>query len=153
MIHYYLAVLKKYAVFTGRASRAEYWYFFLCNLIISFILGLIEGLLEVAPYTDESLLVSLYILLILIPSIAVTVRRLHDTNHSGWWYFIAFIPLVGPIILLILLVQDSDSGENKYGPNPKEIKEESQKEVIYCSKCGNKLDCDSKFCIKCGAKI
>ena len=63
----------------------------------------------------------IYVGAILIPSIAVAVRRLHDTNRSGWWYFISIIPIIGTIILIVFLVQDSQPGENKYGPNPKEL--------------------------------
>ena len=107
-MNYYLEVLKKYAVFSGRARRAEYWYFYLFNFIIGvlFAIGTLGGI---------------YSLAVLIPSIAVTVRRLHDTNHSGWWLLISFIPFFGGIILLIFLLQDSQPGENQYGPNPKEV--------------------------------
>lgn len=113
---YYIAVLKKYAVFSGRARRKEYWMFVLFNFIISFIISLIGTFIETLLFLQY-----LYMLAILIPGIAVTVRRLHDTNRSGWWYFIVFIPIVGAIVLIVFLAQDSQSGENQYGPNPKEI--------------------------------
>ena len=113
---YYIAVLKKYAVFSGRARRKEYWMFVLFNLIISFIISLIGTFIETLFFLQY-----LYMLAVLIPAIAVTVRRLHDTNRSGWWYFIVFIPVIGAIILIVFLAQDSQSGENQYGANPKEI--------------------------------
>jgi uncharacterized membrane protein YhaH (DUF805 family) len=107
-------VLKKYAVFSGRARRKEYWMFVLINLIITFVLYLIEGLVG-----GPGILGGLYSLAVLIPAIAVGVRRLHDTNRSGWWLLIGLIPLIGTIVLLVFLVQDSQPGENQYGPNPK----------------------------------
>jgi uncharacterized membrane protein YhaH (DUF805 family) len=115
-MHYYFEVLKKYAVFSGRARRKEYWMFILFNIIISFIIGLLIAFVEALFFLPY-----LYTLAILIPSIAVMVRRLHDTNRSGWWWFIAFIPIIGTIILIVFLAQDSQPGENQYGPNPKEI--------------------------------
>ncbi|XHR29112.1 MAG: DUF805 domain-containing protein [Chthoniobacteraceae bacterium] len=119
---WYIAVLKNYAVFSGRARRKEYWYFFLFNFIITLILAVIASLLGAIPHTEAfNLLNGLYSLAVLIPSIAVTVRRLHDTDRSGWWILISFIPLVGAIVLLVFTIQDSTPGDNQYGPNPKEI--------------------------------
>lgn len=113
-MNWYLEVLKKYAVFSGRARRKEYWLFVLFNIIIGLALGFIE-LLAGGP----GVLASLYGLAVLIPGSAVLVRRLHDTNRSGWWAFIGLIPLIGAIVLLVFTVQDSQPGENPYGPNPK----------------------------------
>lgn len=119
-MNYYLAVLKKYAVFSGRSQRAEYWYFFLFNLIISIVLAIVDGLIgNSSSATGIGLLGGIYSLALIIPIIAVTIRRLHDTNHSGWWLFIGLIPIVGVIWLFVLTVTDSNPGENKYGPNPK----------------------------------
>jgi len=115
-MNWYLKVLKQYADFNGRARRKEYWMFELFNIIIVMILAVIDTLLG----TDGVLLV-LYVLSVFIPSIAVTVRRLHDTGRSGWWILIDFVPLVGPIWLFVLMVLDSQPGENQYGPNPKEV--------------------------------
>lgn len=115
-MNWYLEVLKKYTVFTGRARRTEYWMFVLFNIIISFLLGLIEGMMG-----GVGVIGTLYGLLVLIPGIAVTVRRLHDTDRSGWWLLIALIPLIGGIVLLIFMIQDSNSGQNQYGPNPKAV--------------------------------
>jgi uncharacterized membrane protein YhaH (DUF805 family) len=113
-MNWYLEVLKKYAVFTGRARRQEYWMFFLFNLIITLALAFIEGMLG-----SPGVLGLLYSLAVLIPAIAVGVRRLHDTNRSGWWMLIGLIPFIGAIVLIIFFVQDSQPGENEYGPNPK----------------------------------
>lgn len=120
-MNWYIEVLKKYAVFGGRACRKEYWMFVLFNLIIVFVLGLIEGIAGIAPKSEQSVLASLYMLAILIPGIAVAVRRLHDTNRSGLWVLIGLVPLIGGIVLLVFMVQDSQTGENQYGSNPKEV--------------------------------
>ncbi len=118
-MNWYLDVLKKYAVFSGRARRKEYWMFALVNVIIAFVLGLIDGVIGAALGSDQSLLSTLYTLAILIPSLAVGVRRLHDTGRSAWWLLICLVPIIGPIALLVFLVQDSQHGDNQYGPNPK----------------------------------
>lgn len=112
-MNWYLEVLKKYAVFSGRARRKEYWMFFLFNIIIYIVLGFIDGLIG-----TMGVLVGLYGLAILIPGIAVTVRRLHDTDRSGWWILIALVPAVGAIVLLIFMVLEGKPGTNQYGPNP-----------------------------------
>ena len=118
-MNWYLEVLKKYAVFSGRARRKEYWMFFLFNIIIVVVLGFIEGVIGLAPESDQSVLAMLYSLAVFLPGLAVGIRRLHDTGRSGWWLLLAIIPIVGAIILLVFLVQDSQSGENQYGLNPK----------------------------------
>jgi uncharacterized membrane protein YhaH (DUF805 family) len=113
-MNWYLEVMKKYTVFTGRARRQEYWMFVLINLLISIVIGAIEGIAG-----SRGVLGGIYSLAVLIPSLAVSVRRLHDINRSGWWLLISFVPLVGIIVLLVFAVQDSQEGENQYGPNPK----------------------------------
>ncbi len=120
---WYLQVLKKYVVFSGRARRKEYWYFFLFNTIIGFVLSFIEGLTSIAAGTDYSVLAGIYSLAVLLPSIGVSIRRLHDTGRSGWWLFINLIPLIGAIILLIFMVSDSQAGTNQYGPSPKLVEQ------------------------------
>jgi uncharacterized membrane protein YhaH (DUF805 family) len=110
---------KKFGVFSGRARRKEYWLFTLINVIVGFSLGVIEAALDIASGTEESLLVSVYTLIVLIPSLAVTVRRLHDTNRSGWWCWLWMIPVIGGLILLFFSVQDGTDGENDYGQNSK----------------------------------
>ena len=119
-MNWYLEVLKKYAVFNGRARRKEYWMFFLFNIIIGLVLGFIEGFVGIASESDQSVLASLYMLAVFLPGLAVGVRRLHDTGRTGWWLFIAFVPIIGAIVLLVFMVQDSKTGDNQYGPNPKE---------------------------------
>jgi uncharacterized membrane protein YhaH (DUF805 family) len=113
-VNWYLEVLKKYAVFSGRARRKEYWMFLLFNIIIGLVLG---GIAWLAGGPD--VLGSIYGLVVLIPGIAVSVRRLHDTDRSGWWLLIGLIPLIGTIVLLVFMAQDSQPGANQYGPNPK----------------------------------
>jgi uncharacterized membrane protein YhaH (DUF805 family) len=117
-MNWYFEVLKKYAVFSGRARRKEYWYFFLFNFIISIILSVIDG---ATGSTGMGLLSGVYALAVLIPGLAVSVRRLHDTDRTGWWLLIALIPFIGAIVLLIFMVQDSTPGQNQYGDNPKEV--------------------------------
>lgn len=105
---WYVEVLKKYVVFTGRAQRAEFWWFVLINFIIAVVLGWISETLS-----------SIYGLAVLLPAIAVSIRRLHDTGKTGWWILLNLLPIIGTIILIIFYVQDSDPGDNEYGPNPK----------------------------------
>ena len=112
---WYIKVIKNYAVFEGRASRQEYWMFFLFNIIIAFCLGIVIGVLQSITKTDQSVLGNIYNLAILIPSIAVAIRRMHDTNRSGWWSIV-------PIASLIFLCEAGHPGENKYGRNPNERK-------------------------------
>lgn len=119
-MNWYIEVMKKYAVFRGRARRREYWMFFLCNVVIAIILGIIEGVADSGSETGKSTLGTLYALAVFLPSLAVGMRRLHDTGRSGWWTLIGFIPIIGAIVLLIFMAQDSQSGNNEYGPNPKQ---------------------------------
>lgn len=111
---WYLQCWKKYLVFGGRARRSEYWYFWLFNIIASFIIGFADGMAGA-----NNLLILLYSLASILPGLGVMVRRLHDTDHSGWWFWVGLIPIVGSIILLVLLVSDSTPGNNRFGPNPK----------------------------------
>jgi uncharacterized membrane protein YhaH (DUF805 family) len=121
-MHYYLSVFKKYAVFSGRSQRAEYWYFFLFNILACILLAVIDGVITYYTETPLTILTGIYSLAILIPGLAVLIRRLHDIGKSGWMMFVGMIPLVGPIWLFVLLVTDSNPGDNKYGPNPKGAK-------------------------------
>ncbi|QDT92608.1 DUF805 domain-containing protein [Gimesia algae] len=118
-MNWYLAVLKKYADFEGRARRKEYWMFFLFNIIISFVIGILGAIIGETGGLITVSLSGLYSLFIFIPSIAVTVRRLHDTNRTGWWILIGLIPFFGAIILFIFMILDSDPNANAYGENPK----------------------------------
>ena len=111
-MNWYLKVLKQYADFSGRARRKEYWMFTLFNLIIAFVLGFIEGISNVNPTSDDSILANIYQLAVFVPSIAVGVRRMHDVGKSGWFLLI-------PIYNLILACTDGVKGENEYGADPK----------------------------------
>ncbi len=117
---WYLEVLKKYAVFNGRARRKEYWFFFLFSIIITIVLSIIDvaaGSFDAK--TGLGLFSGIYTLAVLIPSLAVSVRRLHDTDRSGWWLLISLIPIIGGLVILVFVVLDSDTAENRYGANPK----------------------------------
>ncbi|MDA9898207.1 DUF805 domain-containing protein [Flavobacteriales bacterium] len=123
-MNWYLKVLTLYTQFSGRARRKEYWMFTLFNMIIAMILLLIDNALGLSfNYVGNELgigyLYWLYFLLTFLPGLSVMVRRLHDVGKSGWMFFIALVPIIGAIWLLVLFVKDSVSGENKYGPNPK----------------------------------
>lgn len=110
-----LQPLEKYAIFTGRARRKEYWLFYLLILIISIPLQLIH------TSTESNIALWLYIgfyLAVLLPSLAVTVRRLHDTDRSGGWVFMLLIPIVGGIWIFILMLLRGTEGSNRFGPNP-----------------------------------
>ena len=112
---WYLDVLKnRYATFDGRARRTEYWMFCLVNMVITVVLALVEGFIN-----DSGMISTLYSLAVLIPCIALGVRRLHDTNRSGWWLLLAFVPLIGVLVLLFFMIIDSTPGQNQFGENPK----------------------------------
>ncbi len=117
-MNYYLSTFKKYATFSGRAQRKEYWYFFLFNLIISIVLGVIGDF--ISTFAGIAIVVSFFLILF-IPSLAVSVRRLHDTGKNGWMILIQVIPFIGLIWFLILMMIDSSPGENEYGSNPKVV--------------------------------
>ena len=118
-MNWYLGVLKKYAVFSGRAQRAEYWYFVLFNTIVSIILMVLDVMLGTFdPRSVLGVLSGIYALAVFIPSLAVSVRRLHDIGKSGWWLLIGLIPLIGPILLIVWFATDSKE-DNQYGKNPK----------------------------------
>lgn len=116
-MEWYVKVLANYVGFQGRARRKEYWMFILFNIIISIVLSILQGILGL-----NTALTGLYSLAILLPFLAVGVRRLHDTGRSGWWLLISLIPLIGVMTLIIFTCQESDYRINKYGPNPKQIK-------------------------------
>jgi len=124
-MNWYIKVMKQYADFSGRARRKEFWMFILFNMIFAVLAMVLDNLLGTTfELLGESLgygwLYMFYGLAILLPSLAVGVRRLHDIGKSGWNYLLALIPLVGAIILIVWFCRDSQSGENKWGANPKE---------------------------------
>ncbi|MFF4874141.1 DUF805 domain-containing protein [Streptomyces sp. NPDC003444] len=112
-MNWYLDVLKKYAVFSGRARRKEFWMFQLFNIIAVIILSILDSILGI------QILSLVYTLAVFLPSLGVSVRRLHDTGRSGWWILIALVPLVGGIILLVFNCLEGEQQQNAYGPNPK----------------------------------
>jgi uncharacterized membrane protein YhaH (DUF805 family) len=121
-MNWYIKVLKNYAVFEGRAQRAEYWFFQLFNIIATIVLTTIDAMMgSISPEAGVGVLSGLYGLAIIVPNVAVTARRLHDTGRSGWWQLIMLVPLIGLIVLLVFLVMDSKPGDNEYGPNPKGV--------------------------------
>jgi uncharacterized membrane protein YhaH (DUF805 family) len=113
-MNWYIEVLKKYATFSGRASRSEYWFFVLFNMIFAIVTLVLDGVAG-----TMGIIYLVYILATFLPALGVGVRRLHDTNRSGWMILISLIPLIGIILLLVWVCQDSDAGDNQYGANPK----------------------------------
>jgi uncharacterized membrane protein YhaH (DUF805 family) len=111
---WFVGVYKKYAVFSGRARRKEYWFFSLFFTIALVLLAIADGISG-----TMGLFSGVYLLGSLLPAFAVTVRRLHDTDRSGWWALITFIPLIGVIVLLVFCCLDSSPGLNRFGANPK----------------------------------
>lgn len=111
---YFLIPFKRYDDFNGRSERAEYWYFFLFNLLITGFFYFI------VPYFYW--IGVIYSLGTFIPHIAVTIRRLHDINRSGWWFLILFVPLIGVIVFTMFLIKEGDEGKNQYGQSPKQNK-------------------------------
>ena len=133
MIDWYKkAIFDNYANFTGRARRSEYWYYLLTNFIVVMLLVVISGFLSFLHYSlgiVGMILYFLYLALTIVPSLAVIVRRLHDVGKSGWYYFVAFIPFIGFIWLLVFLVTDSEYGTNAWGPNPKNAADDDINEI------------------------
>jgi len=180
-MHWYLQALNKYAVFTGRSRRKEYWMFQLINLLIAAVLIAADLASGMRSFGVNALL-ALYTLATVIPSLAVTIRRLHDINRSGWWLLISLVPF-GGLVLLIFACIDSDPGPNQYGPNPK-LEGFSQQAAwaaaapygapgtpvigqpnapgmppqigatgpqAFCTHCGTLLTPGNRFCTKCGS--
>ncbi len=125
------SVLGQYVGFSGRARRSEYWFFYLFTLLVTGIpYAVVVALVGTTAASDPSAEMSPVALLLLgligliglalfLPTLAVAIRRLHDTGRSGWWYLISFVPFVGGIVLLVFFVLDSEPGANRFGPNPK----------------------------------
>ena len=107
--------VSNYATFSGRARRSEFWYFNLFWMIFYFVAAVVDGVIG-----SNGVVTVLLTLVLLLPGLAVTVRRLHDTGKSGWWILLYLVPIVGPIAMLVFLCTDSQPGHNAYGPNPKD---------------------------------
>ncbi|MGB0937585.1 MAG: DUF805 domain-containing protein [Colwellia sp.] len=107
-MEHFVTAVEKFADFNGRATRTAYWVYVLINILIQVVLALL----------GFDIIAAIISLLLIIPSISVTARRLHDTGRSGWWQLIYFVPLIGLIVMIVFLVQDSVD-DNEYGPNPK----------------------------------
>jgi len=128
---YFLDTIRyRYAKFDGRASRSEYWYFVLFYVLVNLFLVLVDSFVinPMLGATPEQMgqggfLQLIFALAMLVPSIAIAVRRLHDIGKSGWWFLVAFIPVLGLLLLIFFFVQDSQPGTNRYGPNPKGLQE------------------------------
>ncbi len=115
-MNWYFEVFRKYADFDGRASRSEYWWFFLISIIVSSLLSTIDAITGTFnPDYGIGLLSAVYSLAVFIPSFAVNIRRLHDIGRSGWWLFLHLIPLLGTLVLLFWSIKASDPDVNQYG--------------------------------------
>lgn len=132
LVSAYKSMFKKYAQFNGRSRRSEYWYATLANVIIVFLMYMImiPSFISVGQYgtvSDSqaatlgilSIVMTLYSFAIIIPGLAMGVRRLHDTGRSGWYMLLGLIPYIGSIILIVFMAQDTQRGANQYGPDPK----------------------------------
>lgn len=123
MMSYVMQAFNKYAVFEGRSSRSEYWYFVLFNFLVGLVLGVVDSVSGLVVGEGTGILGTIYSLATLVPSIAVGVRRMHDVGKSGWFLLI-------PIYNLILAVTDSEHGSNRFGPNPHGIGNDDDYEMM-----------------------
>ncbi|MDG4825634.1 DUF805 domain-containing protein [Asanoa sp. WMMD1127] len=114
------SVLTQYVGFSGRARRSEYWWFVLFSFLVNAVASILDSALFDATPGRPGIFGIIVGLALFLPGLAVAVRRLHDTDRSGWWILIALIPLVGAIVLLVFMVGDSKPGQNRFGANPKE---------------------------------
>ena len=112
---YKTCLLNKYAAFSGRASRSEYWYFFLFLVLLAIVTSIIDA--AIFPGNELMPTYSIFSLLTIIPSISAAARRLHDVDRSGWWQLLYFT-IIGSLVVLYWLIKKSDSGNNKHGTNP-----------------------------------
>lgn len=112
LVEWYLGVWRKYATFTGRARRKEYWMFFLFNMLAGWVLVFVDSALGTTDNPGNGSLYGLYSLAVLLPSLAVAVRRMHDTNHSGWW-------ILFPVVNFVFAVTEGTTGPNRFGVDPK----------------------------------
>ena len=120
-MNYYIDCLtKKYCCFSGRARRKEYWMFVLFNFIAALVIGFVGAFLAgLTNVTAFAFLGTIYNIAVIVPSMGLLFRRLHDIGKSGWWWLIGLVPFVGWIVIIVFCCLDSQSGDNQYGPNPK----------------------------------
>ena len=119
---WFVRAVKKYAVFSGRSRRREYWYFVLFYTLIVLGFTVLDAVVGTLNYLGGfGLFTGIFTLALLLPSIAVTVRRLHDIDRTGWWYLISLVPIIGFIVMLVFTVTDSTPESNRYGSNPKTV--------------------------------
>jgi uncharacterized membrane protein YhaH (DUF805 family) len=144
-MNWYLKVLRQCVDFSGRARRKELWMFTLFNFIFGIVAVILDWVFGI------ELIERAYSFAVLLPGLAVGVRRLHDIGKSGWYCLLALIPVVGWIILLIWYCEDSQAGENKWGVNPKDGSKAT--ENMYCVNCGKQIEYGSRFCTHCGANL
>lgn len=116
MIEATKACFSKYVTFSGRARRAEYWWFILATILVSIVLGVIDGLLGLGG--EFGLLSNIWSLAVFLPSLAAGARRLHDTDRSAWWLLIMLLPLIGVIVLIVFFAQKGTDGPNRFGADP-----------------------------------
>ena len=140
-MYWFIACLKKYAVFNGRARRAEYWYFVLFYWCIHVVLSLVDAQvgpeipipIELSEFPEETerlpILSAIYSLALLLPYIAVTTRRLHDVDKSGWWQLLSFVVIIGWIPLIVWSIKSGTIGPNRFGPDPKEDGHKAEESV------------------------
>jgi len=182
-VYWYAQVMKKYAVFSGRARRTEYWMFQLVNFLIALAFGLmLVPLIPSAPYNPKptglavwALTLCAYVLVTIVPGLAVCVRRLHDANLSGLWLLLCLVPM-GSVVILVFCLLDGTAGPNQYGPDPKGRHTSSaamqyapggyqamttaagagialpggQPLIGFCTTCGTAMQGGAKFCPNCG---
>ncbi len=121
MMNWFIDALKNAFNFSGRARRKAYWMFVLFYVIFAFVAGVLDGILgtTVNPKTGMGVIGGLYIFLMLLPLIALSIRRLHDTDRSGWWFLINFVPLIGGLVFFVFTLLEGTRGDNRFGPDPK----------------------------------
>jgi uncharacterized membrane protein YhaH (DUF805 family) len=119
-VHYYFAAFKKFAFFKGRSTRSEYWYFTLFNILAVLGFGLIDQMMGAFNFdAGYGPLSAIYTLAMILPGLGVSIRRLHDTGRSGWWFLITIVPVIGLLVFLYFALLDSDPDSNDYGTSPK----------------------------------
>lgn len=122
-MEYFIGGIKKYADFTDRARRKEFWMYTLVYFVLSVLVNIVDYSL------DSMMFGTLFSLGLFLPTLAIGARRLHDTGRSGWWQLIGLIPIIGVIVLIVFYCQDSEA-DNQYGVNPKMVDAETEHTAI-----------------------